>query len=168
VEQAKEFTSKLSAADLVAMTADHLDEVVALNARVETFPWTSQGWSTCLSPNYQNWLVLNPGPIAYSSFLITQEYAELLNLGVDPQYQSKGLGRALLQCALNLLPQSVQNVYLEVRESNGVARLLYESLGFKIMLSRPEYYPAGNNARENALVYRRSCVKDSLVESSLG
>ena len=67
--------------------------------------------------------------------------AEILNLGVAPPRRQHGLGRALVEAMLGLLADlAVVNVFLEVRESNAVARRMYAALGFAEVGRRRGYY----------------------------
>ena len=78
--------------------------------------------------------------------------AEILNLGVAPARQQKGIGRALVQAMLVRLRQvGVTTVFLEVRESNAVARRLYGDLGFAHVGRRRDYY---RRPVEDAVVLR--------------
>jgi len=66
---------------------------------------------------------------------------EILNLGVAVAHRRRGLGRALVEHVLSALAtRGVRVVYLEVRESNGGARRLYEGLGFGAVARRTRYY----------------------------
>jgi len=66
---------------------------------------------------------------------------EILNLGVAPAHQRRGLGRLLVERLMSLLAErGVHAVYLEVRESNATARRLYQQLGFREVGRRPSYY----------------------------
>jgi ribosomal-protein-alanine N-acetyltransferase len=47
-------------------------------------------------------------------------------------------------------------IWLEVRESNIRARVLYERWGFEAVGLRKAYYPAAHGQREHALVMRWS------------
>jgi len=62
---------------------------------------------------------------------------DLLNLAVGPDYRRKGVGtglvRALIACRKGA-------IFLEVRESNQIARKFYKSLGFQEVGLRLEYY----------------------------
>ena len=63
---------------------------------------------------------------------------EIHTIGVDPDYQSLGVGRAMLDRLLAIA--GGDTVYLEVRTDNAPAIGLYESVGFVKMGVRKRYY----------------------------
>ncbi len=69
-----------------------------------------------------------------AAFAITQvvlDEATLFNIAVDPAYQRRGLGRALLEHVIDEVEKlGVVTLWLEVRASNVAAIALYESVGF--------------------------------------
>src|SRR5690242_6229474 len=80
------------------------------------------------------------------------EEGELANLAVDPSARRCGIGGRLLDATLEELGRrEVKAVYLEVRESNTGARMLYASRGFAAVGRRARYYRA---PEEDALVLR--------------
>ncbi len=89
-------------------------------------------------------------------FLVTRTLAaderEVINLAVAPDLRRKGVARALLDNAFRGFRGSV---FLEVRESNGIARELYKSLGFQELSKRAGYY---DSPPETAIVMKfHSC-----------
>lgn len=132
---------------------EHLQEVTRINADLQAYPWNLKHWQSSQLPNYRNWVILDPQPIAYISFMLAQDTAELMNIGVSRDYQSKGMGHALIAGGIALLPEVVVKVYLEVRQSNRIARRLYESMGFQVIAKRANYYPVDQDKREAAVVY---------------
>jgi mycothiol synthase len=57
-------------------------------------------------------------------------------MGVDPEYQGKGMGRAVLLAGLaHLRSEGVEWAELTVDSGNGVACTLYESVGFRVSSS---------------------------------
>jgi [ribosomal protein S18]-alanine N-acetyltransferase len=83
---------------------------------------------------------------------VTVDEREILNLAVAPDFRRKGFARALIARALETFSGCV---YLEVRESNGVAREFYKSLGFKELSKRTGYY---DSPPETAIVMKfHSC-----------
>lgn len=78
---------------------------------------------------------------------------ELENIVVAPAACRKGLGGELLAELLRRAQQTnSESVFLEVRESNTVARAFYQKWGFQEMGRRKGYY---ENPHEDAILYRR-------------
>jgi ribosomal-protein-alanine N-acetyltransferase len=72
--------------------------------------------------------------------------AHVISLAVRPEYRRRGIGRALLCTALNLLARGrVSEVFLEVRVSNEPALRLYTSAGFTISEVLRGYYGDGED-----------------------
>ena len=71
--------------------------------------------------------------------------------GVEPrdgtESRRQGVATQLLES------MDSEDIFLEVRESNRIARKLYEKLGFVVVGTRPEYY---DDPVESALVMRLS------------
>jgi ribosomal-protein-alanine N-acetyltransferase len=63
---------------------------------------------------------------------------EIHTIGVDPDYQGRGIGRAMLDRLLAIAGDDT--VFLEVRTDNAPAIGLYESVGFMKMGVRKRYY----------------------------
>lgn len=73
--------------------------------------------------------------------------ANVHTIGVDPAWQGKGIGRALLRALLALADEVDAPVYLEVRTDNAAAIGLYEAHGFtRIGMRRRYYWPSGADA----------------------
>lgn len=69
------------------------------------------------------------------------DQAELGNVAVSPEARHRGLGRMLVEAALRRVARrGARECFLEVRESNAVARQLYETLGFTVIGRRRRYY----------------------------
>ena len=72
---------------------------------------------------------------------------EVFNIAVDPEFQGRGLGRALLAEMLAVADAESAPVLLEVATGNTVARTLYEAHGFSVVGLRRNYYrPSGEDA----------------------
>jgi ribosomal-protein-alanine acetyltransferase len=87
-----------------------------------------------------------------AGFLVSRQTVpgerEILNLAVSPEYRRSGIATALLRAEINAAPGEF---FLEVRESNTTARLLYEHLGFQAAGMRLNYY---DDPVEHAVVMR--------------
>lgn len=70
---------------------------------------------------------------------------EIHTIGVDPEYQGRGIGRRMMTDLLDFAgPDGV--IFLEVRTDNLPAIALYESLGFVQIGLRKRYYRNGADA----------------------
>jgi len=77
---------------------------------------------------------------------------EILNVAVDPPLRRRGIGRSLIR---ELIGKNPGAAFLEVRQSNVAARMLYHSLGFETVAVRPDYY---SGPVESAIVMKfHSC-----------
>lgn len=73
--------------------------------------------------------------------------AEILTFGVAPRCRNKGLGRALLQAAVERLTASgAKRLFLEVEDGNEAALRLYRACGAAPVGRRPSYYEHGADA----------------------
>ena len=87
---------------------------------------------------------------APAGFLIVRkagDEAEILTLGVAPSCRNRGLGRALLQTAIDLLRASgTKRLFLEVETGNEAALRLYRSFGGEAVGRRTGYCEHGADA----------------------
>jgi ribosomal-protein-alanine N-acetyltransferase len=63
---------------------------------------------------------------------------EIHTIGVDPEFQGRGIGRIMLDALLDIADGGA--IFLEVRTDNVAAIALYESVGFVRMGVRKRYY----------------------------
>lgn len=81
--------------------------------------------------------------------------ARLYSIAVDPEARGRGLGRRLMEAAVDLARQRGADLLrLEVRVDNPSAIALYRALGFHDFATRRDYYDDGTDALrfEKALV----------------
>ncbi|OLF12497.1 ribosomal protein S18-alanine N-acetyltransferase [Actinophytocola xanthii] len=73
--------------------------------------------------------------------------ASVHTIGVDPAWQGRGVGRALLEGLLAVADEFRAPVFLEVRTDNAPAIALYRAHGFTTIGLRRRYYqPSGADA----------------------
>lgn len=81
------------------------------------------------------------------------DLADINNIVVAPASRGQGVGRKLLQSALqSMRAQGVAKCQLEVRQSNAPALALYRAEGFVQDGERPGYYSTDSGGREGALL----------------
>lgn len=70
---------------------------------------------------------------------------DIQTMAVDTTYQGQGLGQKLLDALLiEAWQRKVDEVFLEVRADNEVAKSLYDRAGFREIARRPGYYQPGS------------------------
>ena len=137
---------------LRALTPEDLPAVMALEARVQTHPWRRSSYDDCLDGRHHCWLAEHQGRIrGFVVLAWAGGDAELLNLAVDPDWQGRGLGRALLDLAVSRARSVASVLFLEVRVSNHRAIGFYQQADFFEVGLRPNYYPS-DRGREDALI----------------
>jgi ribosomal-protein-alanine N-acetyltransferase len=128
--------------------------LVAIERRSFGDPWSEGSFREALTSAWTFVLVAQTRR-GVAGYLIGREAAgtgEVLNLAVAPEFRRRGIGEALLQAGLAAFRRNqVDEVFLEVRESNVSARALYARHGFRPVGQRSAYY---RNPREDALVLR--------------
>ena len=65
---------------------------------------------------------------------------EILTVATSPEYRRQGIARKLLERFFELIPDEVENIALEVRQSNTAAIALYKSFGFEKAGVRKRFY----------------------------
>ena len=135
-----------------------LREVAALERASHAAPWTAGNFMDALAAGYGMTVgVADDAIIAYGVLLFAPGEAQILNLTVAPEARRLGLGRTLLRRFLaDARARGAAQCFLEVRESNVAAIELYAGEGFAPVARRIGYYPASGDAREDALVMRKS------------
>jgi ribosomal-protein-alanine N-acetyltransferase len=141
---------------LEPMRVAHLDAVMALEQASYEFPWSRGNFVDSLHAGYPAQLLREvPGgvPLGYYVAMTGVDEVHLLNITVAPAARRRGYARFMLDDLLRYCQRvGAQSLWLEVRESNTGARLLYERYGFALVGRRRGYYPAAGGRREDALL----------------
>ena len=116
-------------------------------------PWTEFDFRMILLDISFNFVLTENDKIAgyICSILESKDSVYLLNFAISKEYQKRGYGTRFLYFFLyHLLKSSgINNVILEVRESNKIALKLYKKFGFTIIDKRIGYY---QSPQEDALI----------------
>lgn len=149
----------MSAAELSIrpMLEEDLDAVAACESVSTAFAWKRQNFADSLQGGHSCWVMHDAtGAVLGQAVLMgVVDEAHLLIISIHPAWRRRGLGRRLLEhMRWRARQMGAASLFLEVRESNEVARSLYESLGFELIGRRKGYYPAAEGMREDALVMR--------------
>lgn len=145
-------------AEFFRLDAGHLDEVLALEQRCFSMPWTAKQFGLAFEQKVFSVFGLRAGGrlLAYASVYHAAGELEILNVAVLPECRRRGLGRRLLGLLLQVARKmGITRAVLEVRTGNAPAIALYEGLGFARAGRRPRYYA---DTGEDALIYTLNLV----------
>ena len=148
------------------MSGLDLDNIVKIETESYEFPWLRRTFEDCLTASYECWIgeLLGreePDDIVGHGILnVRADEAHLLNICVKKQSQGCGFGRDIVGYLIERAKaKGAKTMFLEVRPSNGIARELYDSVGFRQIGIRKGYYPA-LKGREDGLVLALSLDGD--------
>lgn len=121
-------------------------EVAALHAKL--FPsdsWSEASVRTLLEhPASTSLIAVSGSPKTIKGFVIAQltaDEAEILSIGVAPDWQRAGLGTMLIEGLVRASKRGeAKKIFLEVAEDNIAATALYAKFGFKEFGRRKGYY----------------------------
>lgn len=87
---------------------------------------------------------------------VAADEAEILTIGVDPDWRQSGIGASLLKTFFAEAQQyGATQAFLEVAIDNSPAKALYLRAGFEEVGQRRNYYRRAEGARIDALVFRK-------------
>ncbi|MBM4186469.1 MAG: ribosomal-protein-alanine N-acetyltransferase [Gemmatimonadetes bacterium] len=137
-------------------TAADLDAIAAAERVCFPDPWSREALGELLGASGTTALVATTAAagtvVGYLIARAVLDEAEILNVVVLPGARRAGLGGQLIGRGLEALVQlGARAIFLEVRESNRVARDLYERHGFRPIGVRAAYY---RSPVEDAIGYR--------------
>lgn len=139
---------------LVLIPPEAASGLAGLHAAAFAHPWSAADLADALaSPGA--FAVGWSAPAGLAGFILARVVAgeaEILTLAVDPQVRRQGIGRRLLDAAIEAAVRSgAIAMFLEVDDGNQAAVSLYRSANFAVVGRRRAYYADGGDA----LVMRR-------------
>ena len=142
------------------LSHDDIDSIVLIEQQNSHNPW---------SKNQLIESILNPANLCYSisiknqiiGFLMAMpalDTADILNISINKDYQTKGYGKKLLHYLIKeLKDRMIDKLILEVRVSNQAAISFYLKQGFKKISIRKNYYMNNSkhpNQKEDGIIMR--------------
>lgn len=129
-----------------------MDAVARLEKECFSTPWSREAFCAAVRSGDYEYVAALSGEelVGYAGMQVVPDEAEVTNIGVKEGFRGLGIGGQLME-ALETIGRrrSVRYLHLEVRESNGPARALYERRGFEIDGIRKNFY---QKPRENAVL----------------
>ncbi|MGV3614237.1 MAG: ribosomal protein S18-alanine N-acetyltransferase [Fimbriimonas sp.] len=134
------------------ITEAHLSQILAIESRTNTAPWSERSFRNELEhPRGVTLVAIMDGQVVgYGGTWLVIDEAHITTVAVAPEHQRKGIGRRLMVELLTRAKEAgMLCSSLEVRAGNEAGIKLYEQLGYAVATRRKRYYP---DNQEDALV----------------
>lgn len=132
---------------LVTITRENIGSFLASILEIEKVsfisPWSVDAFlQEVRNPASHPLGVLEEGSlVGYICFWIVDREIHMLDIAVHPDKRGRGVARHLITEMIRIgCSRGVEQIWLEVRPSNGRAKRLYERIGFETVGRRIRYY----------------------------
>ena len=138
--------------EITGMNESHVCAVAELEKQNFSEPWSENSVRGELTNALALWLVALDGDevVGYVGSQTVLGEADMMNIAVAHSHRRQGIARLLVEELIRRLDANM--LTLEVRASNAGAIKLYESLGFRQVGLRKNYY---RKPKEDALILRK-------------
>ena len=153
-------TTRRTSISFNKLSSIEIPSLLSIEERNSDYPWTQLQFTTSIenSNNLCYRLSLNGKTIGYLIAMLAKDSADILNIGIDPDFQRQGHGTALLKHLIEELIKSyIAEILLEVRVGNKSAIQFYKKQGFNEISVRKNYYIKNSNnrsQREDGIILR--------------
>jgi len=146
------------------LTSIEIPSVLSIEEQNSDYPWSQHQFTTSIenSKNLCYCLSQNDKTIGYLIAMLTVDTADILNIGIDPDFKRQGYGTALLNHLIEeLKKRNIGEILLEVRAGNKSAIQFYKSQGFEEISVRKNYYTQNSknqSHREDGIIMRKKIL----------
>lgn len=136
-------------AQAYSMEVSDIGHIVDIERACFPAPWRRDAFLSEINNPYSLNIVIkevdsleNCRICAYSCNHVIANELSILRMAVSPEKRRLGIGEHLMGIVLHqAMQRGATEAFLEVRPSNMKARSLYQKLGFRVVGTRPNYYP---------------------------
>ena len=136
-------TTRRTSISFNKLTPVEIPSVLSIEEQNSDYPWSQLQFTTSIENNdnlcYSR--SLNGKTIGYLITMLAGDTADILNIGIDHDFQRKGYGTGLLNHLIEeLRKRHIGEILLEVSVGNKSAIQFYKKQGFKEISVRKNYY----------------------------
>ena len=136
-------TTRRTSISFNKLTSVEIPSVLSIEEQNSDYPWSQLQFTTSIenSNNLCYCISFNGKTIGYLIAMLALDSADILNIGIEPDFQRQGYGTGLLnQLIEELRKRHIGEIFLEVRVGNKLAIQFYKNQGFKEISVRKNYY----------------------------
>jgi len=153
-------TTRRTSISFNRLSSIEIPSVLSIEEQNSDDPWSQDQFTTSIENNNNlcYCLSFNGKTIGYLIAMLAGETADILNIGIDPNFKRQGYGTALLNHLIEeLKKRHISEILLEVRAGNKSAILFYKRQGFEEISVRKNYYMKNSknqSHREDGIIMR--------------
>ena len=153
-------TTRRTSISFNRLTPVEIPSALSIEEQNSDYPWSHGQFITSIenSNNLCYCLSLDGQMIGYLIAMLALDSADILNIGIEPDFKRQGHGTALLNHLIEELKKRyIAAILLEVRAGNKSAIQFYKKQGFKEISVRKNYYIKNSNnrsQREDGIIMR--------------
>jgi len=142
------------------LSSIEIPSVLSIEEQNSDYPWSQLQFTTSIenSKNLCYCLSQNDKTIGYLIAMLAVDTADILNIGIDPDFKRQGYGTDLLNHLIEeLRKRNIGEILLEVRAGNKSAIQFYKRQGFEKISVRKNYYTKNSknqSHREDGIIMR--------------
>ncbi len=150
--------------EIKKLSQEYIKDVADIEKACFSKPWNEISIAAELKNEFSRFYVAveDGKAVGFVGLYALSGEADIVRVGVLPQYRNRGIARAVLKKSLENVDG---DVFLDVRESNAPAISLYRSLGFYDTGVRKNYY---SEPEENAVLMKRDAVRGGSAVADSG
>ncbi len=142
---------------LLWASPDRAEEIAAVHARLFDAAWDADSITRSIEhPASASFIAQVREPRVLAGFVIGRiaaDEAEILSIGVAPEWQRRGIGRQMVEGLARASRRAeVARLFLEVASDNAAPVAFYKSLGFMAAGQRKGYYPLAGGENVDAVI----------------
>ena len=153
-------TTRRTSISFNKLTSVEIPSVLSIEEQNSDDPWSQLQFTTSIENcnNLCYYLNLNGKTIGYLIAMLAVGTADILNIGIDPDFKRQGYGTGLLNHLIEeLKKRHIGEILLEVRAGNKSAIQFYKKQGFEEISVRKNYYMKNSNQlseRDDGIIMR--------------
>lgn len=133
----------LTVSDTEMNDIEKIKNIAALECEAFSNPWTLEMIQSSMASDFDHVEVMGKDGIfqGYIIYSVVCDSADLLRVAAKSEYRRQGIGTSLMEMMIKDCEKlGVQNIFLEVRQSNAPAIGMYGKFGFQEISRRKRYY----------------------------
>ena len=136
-------TTRRTSISFNRLTSIEIPALLSIEKQNSDYPWSQLQFITSIenSNNLCYCRSLNGKIIGYLFAMLAEDTADILNIGIEPDFKRQGYGTSLINHLIEeLRKRNICKILLEVRTGNKSAIQFYKKQGFKEISVRKNYY----------------------------